>query len=83
MAQGAEPAPRISIGDYWSQVVQEFTYLGSNVTDNLSMNPEIGKEIRGASTTFARRSKRVWENCKLTLLTKAAIYRACVLSVLL
>ena len=45
MAQGAEPAPRISISDYWSQVVQEFTYLGSTVTDNLSMDPEIGKEM--------------------------------------
>ena len=47
------------------------------------MDPDIGKGIRGALTTFARLSKRVWENCKLTLLTKAAIYRACVLSVLL
>ena len=53
MAQGAEPAQRISIScDYWLQVVQEFTYLGSTVTDNLSMDPEIGKRIRAASTTF-------------------------------
>ena len=65
------------------QVVQEFTYLGSTVTDNLSMDPEIGKRIGRASTTFARLSKRVWENRKLTLHTKAAIYRACVLSTLL
>ena len=83
MAQGAEPAPRISISDYWLQVVQEFTYLGSTVTDNLSMDPEVGKGIRGVLTTFARLSKHVWENCKLILLNKAAIYRACILSVLL
>ena len=83
MAQGAKPAPRISISDYEMQVVREFTYLGSTVTDNLSMDPEIGKRIGRASTTFARLSKGVWENRKLTLHTKAAIHGACTLSTLL
>jgi len=46
MAHGAEPAPRISISDSELQVVQEFTCLGSTLTDNLSMDPEIGKQIR-------------------------------------
>ena len=73
MFRSAEPAPRISISDYELQVVQEFTYLGSTMTDNLSMDPEIGKRIGRASTTFARLSKRVWENRKLILHIKAAI----------
>ena len=55
-----EPGPRISISDYELQVVREFTYLGSTVTDNLSVDPEIGKRIGRASTTFAILSKRVY-----------------------
>ena len=46
MAHGAEPVPRINISDSELQVVQEFTCFGSTVTDNLSMDPEISKQIR-------------------------------------
>lgn len=45
MAHGADLAPRISISDSELQVVQEFSCLGSTVSDDLSMDPEIGKQI--------------------------------------
>ncbi|XP_069990653.1 uncharacterized protein [Penaeus vannamei] len=61
--------PTITINNYLLDIVQEFTYLGSTVTDSLDMDPEL--------------TKCVWENRKLTTNTKMAVYRACVLSTLL
>ena len=83
MAQDVEQPPRISVNGSMLDVVHEFTYLGSTVRDDLSMDTEISRRIGKAASTFARLSKRVWENKKLTTHTKAAVYRECVLSILL
>ena len=83
MAQGADIAPTIYVNDHELDVVSDFTYLGSTVRDDLSLDSEISRRIGRASTTFGRLSKRAWGNSKLTLKTKMAIYRACVLSALL
>ena len=64
-------------------MVNEFTYLGSTVTNTLGMDPELNRRIGRATSTLARLTKRVWENGKLTTNTKMAVYRACVLSTLL
>jgi len=82
MAQDAEQ-PRITINNHELEAVSQFTYLGSTITDNLSLDTEINKRIGKASTTLARLSQRVWNNSMLTLNTKIAVYRACVLSTLL
>ena len=63
--------------------VHQFTYLGSTITNNLSLDTEIENRVGKASTTFARLSKRVWTNPDLTVKTKMAVYSACVLSTLL
>jgi hypothetical protein len=82
MAQDADP-PSIIINNYKLEVVSEFTYLGSTITNNLSLDAELNKRIGKASTTLSRLSQRVWNNSKLTLNTKISVYRACVLSTLL
>lgn len=83
MGQDVSEAPTININDYTLKVVEEFTYLGSTVSQNSSLEPELNKRIGKASAVMSKLSKRVWENNKLTTETKMAVYKACVLSTLL
>ncbi|XP_022093240.1 uncharacterized protein LOC110980661 [Acanthaster planci] len=83
MGQDVSQAPSIGIGDHTLEVVEEFTFLGSTIASNLSLNAEISKRIGRAASTMARLSTRVWENSKLTVNTKISVYNTCVLSTLL
>ena len=65
------------------EAVSQFTYLGSTISSNLSLDTEIDKRIEKAATTLTRRSSRVWENPILTTKTKMAVHNACVISTLL
>ena len=75
--------PVITIDDYELEVIHQFMYIGSTITDNLSLDPEIDKRIGKAATTLTHLTSRVWTNPKLTVKTKMAVYNACVLSTLL
>ena len=75
--------PVITIDDYELKVIHQFTHLGSTITDNLSLDPEINKRIGKAATTLAHLTSRVWTNPKLTMKMKMAVYNACILSTLL
>ena len=83
LRQSTETPPSITIDDYELDAVHQFTYLGSTITDNLSLDAEIDKRIGKAATTHARLTTRVWTNTKLTVKTKMAVYNACVISTLL
>ena len=83
LRQDTETPPLITIDEYELDAVQQFTYLGSTVTDNLSLDTEINQRIGKAATTLARLTNRVWTNPKLTRRTKMTVYRACVISTLL
>jgi len=83
LGQDIAEAPIITIDDYELDVVRQFTYLGSTITDNLSVDAEIDKRIGKAATTLARLTTRVWTNRRLTARTKMAVYSACVISTLL
>ena len=83
LCQDVSEVPRISIGNHTLEVVDKFTYLGSNITSNLSLDSELNVRIGKASTAMARLTKRVWDNSMLTLGTKMKVYQACVLSTLL
>lgn len=83
LGQGVEEPPSITIDDYELEVVNQFTYLGSTISSNLSLDTELDKRIGKAATTLARLTTRVWENSKLSIKTKMAVYNACVLSTLL
>ena len=83
MSQDVDTPPAICINDHQLEVVHQFTYLGSTISDNLSLDAEINKRIGKAATTLGRLTSRVWENKKLTTSTKMAVYNACIISTLL
>ena len=53
LGQDTMEQPAITIHDYKLDVVEQFTYLGSTITDNLSLDTEIDKRIGKAATTLA------------------------------
>ena len=77
LTQNTKAPPVITIDEYELDPVHQFTYLGSTITANLSMDTANDKMIGKAATT------RVWINPKLTVKTKKAVYNACVTSALL
>ena len=72
LGQDTEAPPVITIDDYELDAVCQFTYLGSTITDNLSLDAEIDKRIGKAAATLARLTARVWTSPKLSLKTKMA-----------
>ena len=83
LVQGIDVEPKIVVDDQILEVVHNFTYLGSTISDDLSLGSEINKRIGKACATFSKLKERVWKNSKLVTATKMAIYNACVLSTLL
>ena len=65
--------PVITIDDYELDAVCQFTYLGSTITDNLSLDAEINKRIEKAASTLARLTARVCTSPKLSVRTKVAV----------
>lgn len=83
IGQDVSTSPAIIIGDHSLEVVDKFTYLGSTISCNLSLDAELNVRIGKAATAMARLTKKVWENTRLTLNKKMKVYEACVLSTLL
>jgi hypothetical protein len=83
LSQDTPTAPVITIDDYQLEVVHQFTYLGSTITDNLSLDVELDKRIGKAASTLSRLTTRVWTNSRLTTATKMSVYNACIISTLL
>ena len=83
MLQDVSNTPNISIGEHTLNIVDKFTYLGSTIANNLSLDSELSTRIGKASSSMARLTKRVWENNMLTINTKMQVYQAVVLSTLL
>jgi len=83
MGQDVPSPPAIRIDNAELDVIDHFTYLGSTITRNLSLDAELDKRIAKAAAVMAQLSKRVWTNKQLTLNTKLKVYQACVLSSLL
>ena len=83
LCQDISSNPNISIGDYTLEVVEDFTYLGSTVSSNLSLDTELNKRIGKAAAALAHLGKRVWDNIMLTIITKMKVFQACMLSTLL
>ena len=64
-------------------MVDNFKYLESTISSNLSLDVEINARIRKAATVMAKLNKRVWQNINLTMNTRLKVYQACVTSILL
>ena len=60
----------------------EFIYLGSKIDTSASATPEIKRRINMAMVSFAKLN-RIWKAKSLSRRTKAALYQAIILSVML
>ena len=74
LGQDTEAPPVITIDDYELEVVCYFTYLGSNITDNLSLEVEIDKRSGKAASTLARLTVLVRRSPTLSVKTNMALY---------
>lgn len=83
MGQGTDDQPRISVDNYEHEAVSHSTYLGSTISSNILLDTEVDKRIGKAATTFAGPAPRMWDNPKLTIKTKVAVYNTCVVRTLL
>ena len=65
LPQGVAEKPNIRIDNYELGVVEDFPYLGSNISGTLSLDTEINKRIGKAAGTLSKLTGRVWKNSKL------------------
>ncbi len=77
------PSPKVSINGTQLKIVNEFTYLGSCLSDKVNINSEISVRLTKASASFGRLWTRVWKERGLAVKTKIAVYKAVVMSALL
>ena len=75
MAQDAEIPPLFHIDGSNLSVVDNFKYLGSTISSNLSLDVEINARIGKAATVMAKLNKRVWQNIHLTMNTRLKFIR--------
>ena len=54
MGQDIKEIPSLFMHNYKLEVVHEFVYLGSTITDNLSIDSELNKRIGKAAMTLSR-----------------------------
>ena len=64
-------------------VVQDFTYLGTNISRDGNITSEVTRRIARAARAFGCLRVPVFKNKDLSLATKRSVYRAVVLAVLL
>ena len=60
LGQDTMELPAVTIDDFELDVFEQFTHLGSTITDNLSLDTDIDKRFRKAATALARLTSRVW-----------------------
>ena len=83
MGQGMCMLPAICIYNTLLEAVENFTYLGSTISRNLSFIIKMDKHIAKVIVLMSRLCKRVWNNNQLTVNTKLKVPQACILSTLL
>ena len=77
------PVQGISIRGNNLNEVQDFTYLGSILSSNCTLDREINNRISKASGAFGQLSSRIYLNHNIKLATKIKVYQAIVISILL
>ena len=76
-------APEIKVHDSQLKGVDNFTYLGSNVSSSARIDDEVSSRLGKASAAFGRLRKRVWDVSGIRTETKLSVYNAVVLTTLL
>ncbi len=79
--QPMESSP-VQLADGTIEVVRDFTYLGSNISDDGEVDAEVSARIGKASRAFGCLQRSIFQNHRLTIATKREVYKATVLSVL-
>ena len=67
-------APTIIIANNPLKVTDKFTYLGSTISQNALIDDEISARIGKASGSFGKRTKRLWSERGVQLVTKINVY---------
>ena len=75
--------PNITVSGQRLSAVNRFTYLGSTLSQNVTIDDEVNIRIARASATFGRLHANVWNRRGISLQTKLKVYRAIVLPMLL
>ena len=75
--------PQIKVNGQNLNSVETFTYLGSTLSHNATVDTEVNNRVSKASSAFGRLRKTVWERRGISLPTKLKVYRAVVLTTLL
>ena len=84
MHGAVEADPRsISLGEATLPVTSNFTYLGSIISSDCTIDKEITYRIGRASASFGQLREKVYLNHDLTIQTKMSVYSAIVLAILL
>ena len=76
-------APDITIEGVKLDAVEQFTYLGSTLSRNVSIDEEISRRISKACVAFGSLKSKLWDKRGIKLATKLQVYQAAVLSSLL
>ena len=66
MGQGIVSPPSINIDNVTLDAVDRFTYLGSAIDSNLSLDAEINIRVAKAAAVMSKLNRRVWQNNNLT-----------------
>ncbi|KAL8621446.1 hypothetical protein ACOMHN_048245 [Nucella lapillus] len=61
MGQDVDSPPAISINDHELDVIHDFVYLGSTISDSLSLDTELNRRIDKAATTMTKTDKESME----------------------
>ena len=77
------PHTPITINGNNLKYVKTFTYLGSTVNSNASLDDEIINRIAKATNAFGKLRHRLWDERGISLITKISVYRAVVLTSML
>ena len=75
--------PHVSINGTNRNTVEHFTYLGSVISNDATVSKDLDNRLSKASSSFGRRSKRVWQSRALRLSIKIQVYRAIIVPTLL
>ena len=79
----ASPVAQTVIRGSCIREVQDFTYLGSIISSNCTLDREINSRISKSSGAFGQLKDRVYLNRNIKLSTKVKVYHAIVVSILL
>ena len=70
LSQCSSTKPSFKFDNYELGVVEEFPYLGSTISESLSLDSEINKRIGRAAGTLSKLTDRVWANSTLNVSKK-------------